>query len=451
MNSFIGYTLLAGVSSVGLCAVIAAVSSPQTISRITEAVGVANHDKLGWLDDAPLTEGDRRRIAELSGTGFTDNLGVIRSIQSGSRGSVLRRDFELLRQDRRRARAAYPDVSEDDLYDGTWLSVDVSDRVPDSFCTSGNSNGTEVDGKTYLDGGCYMSVVKAKYPKREDAVATKRVLAELADAKRQKEVTQIKKWGYSTSMSGSDGSSLSVEAYPDPLPSNQEADDGHVAGQAVVIVDQKTRYQFPFVATDWIKPPWSEKDFAKLSAASGGKVSAYVPVAEKPWVMRDGLLAHGEKCREGRLCFSQWNGDGYDNKDIGPANPASWVLDQPFSLSYFPAPDNGEQRSDPKKPWYLVITYYGFPLQISGGWTEQEAKKLLPTFQTGYSFPMGSQDPADVNHGNLKEARATQIAPVGGLVLKDRATPTRPEIPADPNEVPYHQGMTLMPGQSTRF
>lgn len=405
-------------------------------------------DKLGWLDDAPLTDAHKRRIAEISGSGRGNNLEVIRSHQSGARGNITRLDFELLRQDRRRARAAYPEVSEDDLYRGTWLSVDVSARVPSDFCTSGNSDGTVVNGRSYLDGGCYVSAVDPKYSDRADAPTTKRVLAELREAKTSKAAALIAKWGYMSAWSGTDGSA-SIHAYPDPLPSNTEPSDVEIAGRAVVVIDGTTRYEFPFVANDWVKASWTKEKLAQLAERREAVVTDYTPPPAKPRVRKDGLLARGQICPQGRLCWSKWNGDGYDNNDIGPSNPASWILEQPFGIAYLPAPDNGERLSDPDKPWYLVITYYGFPPQISGGWTEPEAKAALPQFQTGHAWGMMGQDPEELNRGNLKEARATQIPPDFGIKLADRGLPVQPAKTPDPNHVPYSPGMTLFPGQST--
>src|SRR6202521_5933570 len=100
------------------------------------ALGIFDYpDKLGWMDDEVLSAADTRRVAQLSGAGYGSDEGVITAMQSGARGEVDRRDFELLRQDRRRAQAAYPDVSPDDLYAGAWVSVGLSAKVPDTFCT----------------------------------------------------------------------------------------------------------------------------------------------------------------------------------------------------------------------------------------------------------------------------------------------------------------------------
>ena len=403
-------------------------------------------DKLGWMDDQPLSESDRRRIAEITGAPYSDNLGVIRAIQSGARGNLTRRDFELLRQDRRRAHAAYPDVDTGKLFLSGWFNVDMSARIPDSFCTSGNSNGTQgADGKWYLDGGCYLSYVNPDYPKRADAETTKRVLAELKDGKRQKQIAHIERWGYMTAWSGTGGSG-SIHCYPDPLPSSEEADDRHVAGQCVIILDEKTKYTFPFIATDWLDPP---TDLVAFALGKGAEAVNYTAPSPKPWKMKDGLLSRGQTGEPGRLYWSHfnWEKDDYDNEDIGPANPESWVLERPFGLAYIPASDNGERRSVPGKPWYLVASYYGFAAQISGGWDEDECKAAMPRLQTGMSFPMAGQDYEAMNHGNLREARCTQVPPTNGaLVLANRAIPVQPPKAPEPDRC--IQGGTLMPGQS---
>jgi hypothetical protein len=411
------------------------------------------HDKLGWLDDSPLTDADRQRIAEITGNPYSDNLGVIRAIQSGARGNLTRRDFELLRQDRRRAQAAYPDVDKEKLFVSGWFNVDMSARVPSDFCNSGNSNGTQgADGKWYLDGGCYLSYVSADYPKRTDAATTKRVLAELKDATRQKRLAHIKHWGYSTWSSGT-GGSLSVNCYPDPLPSSEEADEKHIAGQCVIILDEKTQYTFPFEATDWLDPPWSHADLAKFAESKGAQAVSYLKPAPKPWTIKDGLMSRGQTGAPGRLYWSHfnWDKDDYDNEDIGPDTPESWVLEQPFGIAYLPAPGNGERRSVPGKPWYLVASYYGFAPQVSGGWDENECKAQMPKLQTGHTWSMVGESEESSNRGNLREARCTQVPPMqGAMVLADRALPVKPIIQQQQANRCV-QGGTLMPGQSCVF
>lgn len=437
--------LLLGIGAVALwCLLSTRNGSP--IEVFAKVVASASYAKLGWMDDAELSDADRSRIAKITGRGVDSNLSAIRIMQSGYSSGIGRRDFELLRQDRRRAKAAYPDVSDDDLYTATWLTVSLSDRVPSDFCTSGNSDGTQgADGKWYLDGGCYIGIVNPKYTKRADAATTKRVLAELKDENRQKEIRRIQKWGYSTWWSGTDGNGT-VSCYPDPLPSDQVEGDLIVPGKCFVILND-TKYVFAFVASDWVTPPYYD-DLRKLALSRDAEVSKYIPAPSKPWVMKDGMLATGEKCPEGRLCWSKWNGDGYDNHDIGPSNPASWVLGS-FGLGYNPAPDNGEKLSENDRPWYVVASYWGYQTQTSGGWTEKEAKDALPKLVTEQVFGMQGQSPEQVNRGNLREARATQIKPENVLMLVDKSLPSAPAKAPDLNMVPYYPGMTLMPGQST--
>jgi hypothetical protein len=441
MIVFIGVGATIAIGALSLNGSIKLPTAP-TLTSIAVATGLTTPDKLGWMDDVEFTEADRQRVAQIGGRGFADNLGVIRNMQSLGRSTVTRRDYELMRQDRRRAQAAYPDVPSDNLTYGSWIQVDMPAHVPAAW-GGGNSNSTREGDAWYLDGGDYQSFVKPEYTKRADAATTKRVLAELKDGARQKAIKHVAKWGYHTWWSGTGGSGL-VNCYPDPLPSDQDADETHIPGMCVVVLGD-TQYVFPFVPAEWASPPW-EDDIKKLASFQQATATPYVRV-EKPWVLKDGLLIKGEKCPEGRLCWSMWNGDGYDNKDIGPSNPAAWVLDLPFGLFYKPAPDNGEQRSDPSKPWFLVISYYGSAPQVSGGWTEAEAKAMLPKFQTGFSFGMQGQDRAELNRGNLREARATQTPPLNGaLVLGDRVLPIAPG--KQPEADACVQGGTLMPGQS---
>jgi hypothetical protein len=417
-------------------------ASPQ----IAVAVGLPP-DKLGWMDDADFTSSDRERVALITGHAMPSDLSVIRSIQGGARGNITRRDFELLRQDRRRARAAYPDVKPDDLIQGGWLNVDMSARIPSTWCTSGNSNGTQgSDGEWYLDGGCYVSIVRAQYTERADAATTKRVLAELEDAKVQKRLAHLKRWGTSGASSGT-GGSYSFDCNPDPLASNNEENDRNIPGQCVVIIDQKTKYIFPFVARDWAKY-LGATELITLAESHGAQATEYVAPPPRPWVARDGALARGQTGKPGRLYWSQWNADkdDYDNEDIGPDTPESWIIGT-WGLSYLPAPDNGERLSVPGKPWFIVATYYGYAPQISGGWTEKEAKETLPKLRTAMVYGMQGQDPETLNRGNLKEARATQVPPNQGVItLADRALPVQPFKQPQPSYC--QQGGTIMPGQT---
>lgn len=211
--------------------------------QIAAAVGLPP-DKMGWMDDAEFTAADRQRVAAITGRSEDSNLSVIRSIQAGARGSVSRRDFELLRQDRRRARAAYPDVKPNDLTDGGWLTVKMSARIPSSWCTSGNSNGTQgSDGRWYLDGGCYVGFVRAQYTERASAEETSKFFADLKITQSADELSRLQKDGPFTMWSGTDGS-MSVRL---------DKETGKVViTRAQEWASKGKRWTMPFVPEEWV-------------------------------------------------------------------------------------------------------------------------------------------------------------------------------------------------------
>lgn len=257
MNGLVIFGLIAGVM---IAILFITGMAHDAISVVAQTAGVSlPDDKLGWMDNAALSEGDRRRIAEISGQTYGDNLGVIRAIQSGSRGGVTRRDFELLRQDRRRAQAAYPDVDPEKLFTSGWFNVDFSARIPDSFCTSGNSNGTQgKDGKWYLDGGCYLSYVSPKYQNRTEGPAATAYLKALRERKTAERIEKLRTDGTFFSMGGT-GGSLSVTCNPTK---------GCIVTQADEWARKGKRYAFPFVAEEWEPMPWQMSAIEKLPSFS---------------------------------------------------------------------------------------------------------------------------------------------------------------------------------------
>jgi hypothetical protein len=226
------------------------------VRSVSSALGVGVvPDKLGWMDDTELSESDRRRVAEISGRGFGDNLSVIRSMQSLSRSNVTAEDFELLRQDRRRARAAYPDVSDDDLLVGTWLQVDFPARVPVSFCTSGNSSGTQgPDGKWYLYGGCYVSVVNPQYTERASAQATKAFFEAEKKRERAGKLARLREDGPFVSWSGT-GGSMTV--------SYDKETKLVTVTRAKEWADTAQQWVMPFVVEEWVDVSYGDLDAIK--------------------------------------------------------------------------------------------------------------------------------------------------------------------------------------------
>ena len=217
--------------------------APTVITK-SSSVKEKSDTKLGWMDNALYTERDRQRVIYVSDQMDDSNLSVIRSIQSGIRGSVTRRDFELMRQDRRRAQAAYPDVSRDDLFTGGWVNVDLSARIPRDFCTSGNSNSTQgKDGKWYLDGGCYTSFVRSQYTKRADAETTVKYFAAMKTKQREEKLARLRKEGPFAWMAGS-GGLISVRF--------DKKTNEVVVIRAKEWASKATEYRIPFVLEEWV-------------------------------------------------------------------------------------------------------------------------------------------------------------------------------------------------------
>lgn len=224
-------------------------------AKLAEAVGLASWpDKPGWMDHAPLTGADRQRIAEITGTALADqegHSGVIRSIQSGIRSGIGRRDFELLRQDRRRARAAYPGVDPSALFRSGWFQVDRTAEIPADWNTSGNGDATQgSDGRWYIDGGAYLSYVAAGYPNRATAEETASWIKMQTAARRAEKLArdriQFERVG--------SGGSFSVLC-KDGTCTVHQADEWASRGNA---------YTFPFVPADWMDDPVSMEAIAAL-------------------------------------------------------------------------------------------------------------------------------------------------------------------------------------------
>lgn len=222
--------------------------------------------KLGWMDEIKaFTEADKKRVVEIARQAHSDNVDAIRAIQAGERARLTRRDFELLRQDRRRAIAAYPDLSPEDLLEPGWFNVSYRERVPAAFCSSGNFSSTsEKDGgPDYLDGPCYMAIVKASYTERMDGPAATRVLAELRTRKTAERARDRAENGYHFAMAGS-GGSLSV---------NCEAGGKCVVTRAAEWSKRGTRWTFDYVPSEWTGDPSKFESFPSFKHATSQEVA----------------------------------------------------------------------------------------------------------------------------------------------------------------------------------
>lgn len=240
---------IVGVGAMLITAIAAAFILPSALAM--------QPSKLGWMEDMPFSDSDRARLAALSGQGFDSNLSSIRAMQGGFSGDLTRRDFELLRQDRRRARAAYPNVDQDKLFNDAWFNVPLSSKVPDSFCTSGNSNGTQGDdGKWYLDGGCYMATVRPEFTKRASPEETKAFFVALKAKETADTIKRLQTDGYMFSAGGS-GGSLSVDC---------TSAKGCVVTQADEWASKGHEYRFPYVPEEWASQPFDMDAIRKVSS-----------------------------------------------------------------------------------------------------------------------------------------------------------------------------------------
>lgn len=239
-NIFIVIIGIAAIVGLGLMLIDnggapAAVSAP---SKVLAAIGLANYpDKLGWMDDEErLSASDIARLVK------------IRSMGSGGdgmhllRGGLDRRDFELMRQDMRRARAAYPDIDGEKLTYGAWMPVALSAKVPDKW-GGGNSHGTMGDdGKWYLDGGCYRSLVRPEYTERATGEATKKFYADLKERERKTKIERLRKDGPFAWWSGT-GGSMTVGL--------DEKTGMVIVTRAKEWASKGTKWTLPFVVDEW--------------------------------------------------------------------------------------------------------------------------------------------------------------------------------------------------------
>lgn len=212
-------------------------AADNVVARLIEP----QHDKLGWMDGAEFTDADRQRVAQIAGRGFNSQEGWIGSMQSGVSSGITRRDVELLRQDRRRSRAAYPDVKE--LTQGAWLTADLSARIPMDW-GGGNSNGTQgKDGKWYLDGGFYVGVVRSQYPNRATAAETIAYFAELKLKERIAKIARLTEDGPMVAWGGT-GGSMSVRY--------DKATNLVTIERAKEWASTAQRWTMPFVVDEWV-------------------------------------------------------------------------------------------------------------------------------------------------------------------------------------------------------
>lgn len=269
----IEYALIAaGISLAIIAAVNGFGDRPQKRGGAAPMTVGHAQDKLGWLDAAEFTDEMRARIARVTGAAYTSNEAVVRPYLR--RDTIITaRDFELLRQDRRRARAAYPDVLADDLFVDGWLSVRLDERVPQDFCTGGNFNSSTMpDGRDYLDGGCLVAWVSGRYSKRATPAEVVAYFAAKKEKETAAELAELEASGPYAMMFGTGGSLTVTLDKATGRVIVTTADEGSTSA---------TRWSIPFVAREWVgvDPYELEQIKAVPSFAAATFVTVEVPAA----------------------------------------------------------------------------------------------------------------------------------------------------------------------------
>jgi hypothetical protein len=179
----------------------------------------------GFLDHRRLGDADQARLRTLAQAARDGDLEIVRARLTAPASGIGRRDFELLRQDVRRAAAAYPRVPLSTLTYRAWLQVDK-----DAHVSPGRDDprlprmGDE--GADWLDGAVEIALVKKELDRRATVEATEAYFAE---------VDAIDRSGPHA-------------ARPDGL---WKVDyDG--AQRTVVASEPSQSWRFPFVAEEWV-------------------------------------------------------------------------------------------------------------------------------------------------------------------------------------------------------
>lgn len=218
-----------------------------------------------------FTASQERRLAAITGRGIAtqDPRGGMWAAMSGISNGLSASDVKLLKEDRRRAAAAYPGVSQDELFEARWFGFHPM-SVLEGDVGASNSEGTQGrDGKWYVD-SAYLSVVKAQYPRRASHSEAVAYLAAKKVKDRAATLARLEAEGTFSSWGGSGGSGSYT--------CNKKA--GCVVEFAAEWSSEATRYTFPFVPEEWVDFwPYSAKDLAKLSSFKEAKVEK---IAVKP-------------------------------------------------------------------------------------------------------------------------------------------------------------------------
>jgi hypothetical protein len=232
--------IIGGLAILALAGVT--IFAPQRPNPPKPPVAATATETLGSMEDAEWTQDDALRLAALRDEADASNYAVIQRMIAHPVSDVGRHDFELMRQDRRRALAANPEVNPKALLTALMIQVDASANVPANWGGPGAPT-RAVGGAIVLAGSIVVTFVNPMYPKRATAKDTKAFFAQ-----RDQRLATIRARG---PMIGSyvPGGASNFHLVKDPAGDLISFDLIDAANPAQIAL---TRVRMPFVAEEWL-------------------------------------------------------------------------------------------------------------------------------------------------------------------------------------------------------
>lgn len=194
-------TPIYGAIAMGLALILAVSASMSGRSKTEPAANITiqttpqpPQDILGAMENVELTAADKTRLTALRQQASTNDYEAIQQMLKDEASTVTRHDFELLRQDRRRAIAGNPGVETKNLLKSMKLNVSSAARIPAAWAGA-NAPTKTVDGIAYLSGDVLQSFVAIDYPDRADAETTNAFFAERKQKIRDRQLQLLRKKG----------------------------------------------------------------------------------------------------------------------------------------------------------------------------------------------------------------------------------------------------------------
>lgn len=175
---------------------------------------------------------------------------------------ITQRDFDVLREDSRRAVAAYPNLSDEDLFERHEVWIHESQKVPAHPYGGYNYQATQgKDGVMYLNGLCSVWTIKPQYTKRVSKEEADAFLAERKQREGDERFLRLKEKGPDNSFFGCSGfgsvnlaynkkmGKITVTFHKSETTTSQTSD-----GKLVIVdksVEQPETWTFPFDPYEW--------------------------------------------------------------------------------------------------------------------------------------------------------------------------------------------------------